>query len=100
MPGLKITDEDRTKIDLKFICIICNLLLCKPMQTHCGHALDVFCLPGHIAKVSLPTAPAGLEITFPKFPIMVIGSHDFPFFFRLKPCFPPIVSNFLPISDR
>jgi hypothetical protein len=26
----------------------------------------------------------GLEIRFPNFPIVVIGSHDFPYFFRLE----------------
>jgi hypothetical protein len=44
---------------------------------------------------------SGLEITFPKFPIMVIGSHDFSRFFQVgNPAFPPIISNFLPIIDR
>ena len=43
----------------------------------------------------------GLEITFPKFPIMVFGSNDFPCFFQVgNPAFPPIISNFLPIIDR
>jgi hypothetical protein len=26
----------------------------------------------------------GLEVTFPKFPIMTIGSHNFPSFFRFE----------------
>ena len=44
---------------------------------------------------------SGLEIMFPKFQIMVIGSHDFPCFFQVgNPAFPPIIINFLPIVDR
>ena len=37
-------------------------------------------------------ALAGLDRTFPKFPIMVIGSGN--------PVFLPIISNFLPIGDQ
>ena len=44
MTGKRITDEDRKKIDKKFICTICNLLLCIPMQTHCGHLICLTCL--------------------------------------------------------
>jgi hypothetical protein len=40
----------------------------------------------------------GLEIRFSNFPIMVIGSHDFPCFFLVENhVFPPIINNFLPI---
>ena len=43
----------------------------------------------------------GLEIRFSNFPIMVIGSHDFPCFFLVENhVFPPIINNFLPIIDR
>jgi hypothetical protein len=49
----------------------------------------------------------GLEIMFPKFPIMVISSHeshDFPAFSvgfsGWKPCFSADISDFLPIGDR
>jgi hypothetical protein len=38
---------------------------------------------------------AGLEITFPNFPIMVIGSHDFPCFSGWKPCFSADHKQFL-----
>jgi hypothetical protein len=44
MPGTRIADEDRKKIDMKFICTICNLLLCMPMQTQCGHLMCFSCL--------------------------------------------------------
>jgi hypothetical protein len=44
----------------------------------------------------------GLEIRFPKFPIIVISSHvmTFPAFPGVEnPVFPPIINNFLPIID-
>jgi hypothetical protein len=44
MPGTKIADEDRKKIDKKFICASCDMLLCIPMQTQCGHLMCFTCL--------------------------------------------------------
>ena len=54
MPGTKITDEDRKKIDTKFICTICNLLLCMPMQTQCGHLMCFACLQTLLEYVDFP----------------------------------------------
>ena len=44
MPGIKITDEDRHRIDAKFICTSCKLLLYLPMQTTCGHLMCQSCI--------------------------------------------------------
>ena len=44
MPGIKITDEDRKRIDAKFICTSCKLVLYKPMQTMCGHLMCQSCI--------------------------------------------------------
>ena len=44
MPGIKITDEDRQRIDAKFICTLCKLLLYIPMQTMCGHLMCKSCI--------------------------------------------------------
>ncbi|CAB4023239.1 TNF receptor-associated factor 3-like [Paramuricea clavata] len=44
MPGTKITDEDRQRIDIKFICTLCNLLLYIPFQTMCGHLMCKSCV--------------------------------------------------------
>ena len=44
MPGTKITDEDRQRIDTKFICTLCRLLLYIPYQTMCGHLMCKSCI--------------------------------------------------------
>ena len=44
MPGTKITDEDRQRIDGKFICTLCHDLLYNPMQTMCGHLMCLSCI--------------------------------------------------------
>ena len=44
MPGQKISEADRKKINPKFICTVCGLLLSIPMQTSCGHLLCYVCL--------------------------------------------------------
>ncbi len=44
MPGIKLTDEDRQRIDAKFICTLCKSLLCIPMQTMCGHLMCQSCV--------------------------------------------------------
>jgi hypothetical protein len=45
--------------------------------------------------ISVPTFGSSLEITFPMFPNMVIGSHDFPAFSGWKPCFSADHKQFL-----
>ncbi|XP_046839927.1 TNF receptor-associated factor 3-like [Xenia sp. Carnegie-2017] len=42
MPGIKIRDEDREKINAKYICS--HLLLVNPMQTMCGHLFCQSCI--------------------------------------------------------
>ncbi|XP_046860806.1 TNF receptor-associated factor 6-B-like [Xenia sp. Carnegie-2017] len=44
MPGIKIRDEDREKINAKYICTRCHLLLVNPMQTMCGHLFCQSCI--------------------------------------------------------
>ncbi|CAB4022103.1 TNF receptor-associated factor 3-like, partial [Paramuricea clavata] len=44
MAGQQISDVDRTKIDVKFLCSKCELLLNEPMQTHCGHLMCKSCV--------------------------------------------------------
>ena len=44
MPGIKLTDEDRQRIDGKFICTLCKFLLYIPMQTICGHLMCQSCV--------------------------------------------------------
>ena len=44
MPGIKITDKDRQRIDAKFICTSCKMLLYLPMQTMCGHLMCQSCI--------------------------------------------------------
>ncbi|XP_028408842.1 TNF receptor-associated factor 3-like isoform X2 [Dendronephthya gigantea] len=44
MPGIKITNEDRNKINPKFFCTSCNLLLSIPTQTICGHLMCSSCI--------------------------------------------------------
>ncbi|CAB4028428.1 TNF receptor-associated factor 3-like, partial [Paramuricea clavata] len=44
MPGQQISEVDRRKIDSKFLCSKCELLLNEPMQTQCGHLLCKSCL--------------------------------------------------------
>ncbi|XP_046855620.1 TNF receptor-associated factor 3-like isoform X2 [Xenia sp. Carnegie-2017] len=44
MPGIKIRDEDREKINAKYICTRCHLLLVNPMQTICGHLFCLSCI--------------------------------------------------------
>ena len=44
MPGQKISETDRKKINPKFICIVCELLLRLPMQTPCGDLLCYECM--------------------------------------------------------
>ncbi|XP_028415920.1 TNF receptor-associated factor 3-like [Dendronephthya gigantea] len=63
MPGIKITDEDRKKIDRKFICTSCNLLLSTPMQTSCGHMMCSSCVDT-LLESSNPRCPDdGTELT-------------------------------------
>ncbi|XP_046855196.1 TNF receptor-associated factor 3-like [Xenia sp. Carnegie-2017] len=44
MPGTKIRDKDREKINKKFICTYCHQLLINPMQTSCGHLFCQSCI--------------------------------------------------------
>ena len=44
MPGIEIKDEDRRKIDQKFICALCKLLLCIPLKAACGHLMCQSCV--------------------------------------------------------
>ena len=53
MPGTEITDEDRMRIDKKFICTICHLLLSVPMQTHCGHLMCLSCIQALLEYVDI-----------------------------------------------
>ena len=43
MPGTKISNEDRQRIDGKFIFALCHYLLHIPMQTMCGHLMCRSC---------------------------------------------------------
>ena len=43
--------EDRKKIDKKFICTSCDMLLCDPVQTHCGHLMCSDCVQALIEYV-------------------------------------------------
>jgi hypothetical protein len=54
MPGTRIADEDRKKIDEKFICTSCDMLLCMPMQTQCGHLMCSSCLQTLLEYVNFP----------------------------------------------
>ncbi|XP_046855204.1 TNF receptor-associated factor 3-like [Xenia sp. Carnegie-2017] len=44
MPGIKIRDVDRKKIQPYLICTYCCLLLVNPMQTSCGHLFCQSCI--------------------------------------------------------
>jgi hypothetical protein len=44
MPGQQISKVDRRKIDSKFLCSKCELLLNEPMQTQCGHLMCKSCV--------------------------------------------------------
>ena len=44
MPGQQISEDDRRRIDTKFLCSKCELLLIEPMQTFCGHLICKSCL--------------------------------------------------------
>ncbi len=39
-----LTVEDQQRIDTKFICTLCKLLLRIPMQTICGHLMCQSCV--------------------------------------------------------
>ena len=52
MSGQKILEADRNKIDPKFICTLCAMLLRSPMQTSCGHLLCHDCLQTLLKYVS------------------------------------------------
>ncbi|CAB4039105.1 TNF receptor-associated factor 3-like, partial [Paramuricea clavata] len=56
MPGFKITDEDRRRIDAKFICTLCKLLLYIPYQTVCGHLMCQSCVE-NLLKSPNPRCP-------------------------------------------
>ena len=44
MPGYQIANPDRAKIDDKYFCTFCKLLLREAMQTSCGHFYCQSCL--------------------------------------------------------
>ena len=44
MSGLKISENDRLRINSKFLCSNCGLLLTEPMQTSCGHLMCHGCV--------------------------------------------------------
>ncbi|XP_028415913.1 TNF receptor-associated factor 3-like [Dendronephthya gigantea] len=44
MPGEQISDRNRKKINKKFLCTKCSLLLKEPMQTICGHLICKGCV--------------------------------------------------------
>lgn len=44
MPGFRLANSDRVKIDVKYVCSYCNLLLREAMQTSCGHFYCHSCL--------------------------------------------------------
>ena len=44
MPGFCLANPDRAKIDVKYICSYCDLLLREAMQTSCGHFYCHSCL--------------------------------------------------------
>jgi hypothetical protein len=55
MPGQQISKVDRRKIDSKFLCSKCELLLNEPMQTQCGHLLCKSCLQVILRYIILPS---------------------------------------------
>ena len=44
MPGFRLPNPDRAKIDVKYFCSYCELLLREAMQTSCGHFYCHSCL--------------------------------------------------------
>ncbi|XP_074613348.1 TNF receptor-associated factor 5-like [Acropora palmata] len=53
MPGYQLANCDQSKIDKKYFCSFCELLLRDAMQTSCGHFYCFSCL-GNLRKPVLP----------------------------------------------
>ncbi|XP_067057955.1 TNF receptor-associated factor 2-like isoform X2 [Acropora muricata] len=60
MPGYQLANSDKSKIDKKYFCSFCELLLRDAMQTSCGHFYCFSCL-GNLRDPVLPLVLVCLE---------------------------------------
>ena len=56
MPGLEVAKIDRKRLNKKFFCSKCDLLLVEPMQTPCGHLICKDCVQ-IIVSLTSPVCP-------------------------------------------
>jgi hypothetical protein len=62
MSGQEISEIDRKRINKKFFCSSCDLLLVEPMQTLCGHLICKGCVENIFRYVNIVDHPIALAL--------------------------------------